>query len=190
MKRFYVSLLLVSSILITGCAGAFLAGAAAGGLVVYERRPIEIIHEDQNLRTSILEQLKADSDLKRYTRVEVASFNKTIVLIGQAPFPHLKSKAEQIARSVPDVKKLYNLVETGHPIGVSQQAEDTWITTKVKTQLLATPGVKSGMIKVVTENRVVYLLGKVTKRQAELAVEEVRRVAGVRKVIKIFDYNV
>lgn len=187
MKQKYLSLIFVC--LLTGCTGAFLAGAAAGGLVVYEKRPLNIINMDQNIRHQILVEIQESGELTN-SRITAASFNRMTILIGQTPRASDRVRAEQLARPVANIRKLYNLIEIGQPISTQQQAMDMWITTKAKAQLLATAGVKSGMIKVVTENGTVYLLGQVTKKQAKLSVDVVRRIEGVRQVVKIFEYNI
>ena len=70
-----------------------------------------------------------------------------------------------------------------------QRNNDAWLTTKTKTAMLAAKGLHSAQIKVVTENSVVYLMGLVNHQQANLATSVARRVSGVRKVIRVFQYE-
>jgi osmotically-inducible protein OsmY len=89
------------------------------------------------------------------------------------------------------VRKVYNEVEIAAPSAMSQRSADTWITTKVKTALLDVEGLEifdSTRVKVVTERGVVYLMGLLTRDEAELVTETVRRVAGVQRVVRLFEY--
>ena len=187
-KNFRVLLLASILFFLNGCAGLFLAGAATGGLIIYEKRPIEVIHEDQNIRHQALLRFKADRRFQN-NRLTATSFNKMLLLVGQIHSSALRSEAEKAARMVPNIRRLYNLISIGPPISLAQQTEDLWITTKIKAQLLAAPQIRSGMIKVVTEDRTVYLLGKVTQKQSQRIVHIVSAIPGVKKIVKIFDYD-
>ena len=90
---------------------------------------------------------------------------------------------------MPDVTKVYNEIAVKGPTSSLSRASDSWITTKIKTQMLATKGLQSGSIKVVTENGAVYLMGMVSREQADTSVNIARQVTGVQKVVKIFQYT-
>ena len=83
---------------------------------------------------------------------------------------------------------LYNEVTIEQPISNSARANDSWITTKVKTTLLTSPNLNSASLKIITENGVVYLMGLTTRTQAQIATDKTRTVAGVQKIVKLFEY--
>ena len=84
------------------------------------------------------------------------------------------------------MSRVYNEITIRKPISLWQRSQDAWITTKVKTEMLAKKDLHSTQIKVVTENSVVYLMGMLTPQQAELATDVARRIDGVREVVKEF----
>ena len=85
--------------------------------------------------------------------------------------------------------KIHNQIRVGNPTSFTTRSNDTWITTKVKGRMLNEKALDVTRIKVVTENGEVFLLGLVDRTQADLAVEIARNTAGVRKVIKMFEYT-
>jgi osmotically-inducible protein OsmY len=94
-----------------------------------------------------------------------------------------------LAHSVADVKRIYNEITIQGPTSSLTRTSDAWITTKIKSQMLATDDLQSGTIKVLTENGAVYLMGVVTHDQADMSVDIARQVSGVQKVVKIFQYT-
>lgn len=186
MKR-AISLILLCNIL-AGCVGAFIAGAAAGGLIVYDRRSIAMTATDTRIRHNVIKALKEDGSFAN-SHIVVSSFHQMVLLAGQTPLASLRAQAERVTNSVPDIKKIYNEIEISSPSSNMTRSSDTWVTTKVKSKMLATKGLHSGEIKVVTENGVVFLMGIVTKEQSDLAVDVARRVSGVQKIVKVFRYK-
>jgi len=172
---------------LSGCV-AFLAGAATGGLVVYDKRSIPTIAEDHSNRYQIALKIKNDKAFED-SHIVVSSFNHIILLVGQTPKNTLKNKAEKIARNQPGIKKVYNGITINRPISPVRRSTDTWITAKVKTELLTNDQLRTSQIKVITENATVYLMGLVTKKQGNLAANLTRQVSGVKKVVKLFEYS-
>lgn len=173
-----------------GCV--FVAGAAAGAAgvaVVYDHRKLSSILDDEKISNSIVAQIKADPTLSDQTHIDVTTFNHVVLLTGEAPTASLRQQAENIARSVPNVTKVYNEVTVQGPTSTLTRTSDSWITTKIKSQMLATKDLKSGTIKVVTENGSVYLMGIVSHDQADMSVDIAREVSGVLRVVKIFQYT-
>ncbi|MHB1948620.1 MAG: BON domain-containing protein [Gammaproteobacteria bacterium] len=186
-----IIIILTMALSLQGCI--FVVGAAAGAAgvsAVYDHRKIEKILDDQTVTNSIVDRLIADRELNTpTTHIDVTTFNHVVLLTGQTVSPGLRQKADAIAHSVPNVRRVYNEIIVKGPSSSLTRTSDAWITAKIKTQMLATKGLKSGTIKVVTENGTVYLMGIVTHDQADMAVEISRKVSGVQKVVKIFQYN-
>ena len=169
----------------------FVVGAAAGAAaitVVYDHRTIANALQDTKIANRISDKIKANPAFAD-SHIEVVVFNRMVLLIGQASNSELRQKADDLARSVPDAARVYNQITIQGPTSSLTRTSDTWITTKIKTLMLATEDLKSSTIKVVTENGVVYLMGIVNRQQADIAVDIARKVSGVQKVVKIFQYD-
>ncbi|MCF7203774.1 BON domain-containing protein [Pseudomonas oligotrophica] len=131
---------------------------------------------------------KAHPDLDQNSHVVVASYNGVVLLAGQTPRNELKQKAEQAASSVQRVKRVHNELQVLQPSSALARSHDTWLTTKIKTQMLADNSVPGSRIKVITENGIVYLLGLVTRQEGNRATALVQSVAGVQRIVKLFEY--
>lgn len=173
-----------------GCI--FVAGAAAGAAgvaVVYDHRKLEKILLDEKIAKNATNKLRMVTDIKENSHIEVTCFNQVILLTGEASSASVRQQVDDIVRSVPEVKRIYNQITVKGRASSLTQASDSWITAKIKTEMLATKGLQSGTIKVVTENGTVYLMGTVNRDQAETAVDIARQVQGVQRVMKIFQYR-
>ncbi len=173
-----------------GCFVA--AGAAAGAAavaVVYDHRGIEKVVYDQRIANTAFDRLRTTPELRGKTHIDVTCFNQVVLMTGEATSPELRQKAEEVVQSIPDVKRIYNQITIQGPISSLTRTSDSWISTKIKTQMLASSDLKSSAIKVITENGAVYLMGIVTHDQANTAVDIARQVSGVQKVVKIFQYK-
>ncbi|KTD72417.1 BON domain-containing protein [Legionella tucsonensis] len=176
---------LLVTALLTGCVAAVVTGAVAG--MVYDRRGIITMEADARLFHLIHKAIVTNRQFSD-SRVLVTSFNRVVLLVGQTPTASLRDLAEKIARTTPGVYRVYNEISVGYPIPLTERSKDSWITSQVRSRLLAKKGLESGSIRIVTENKVVYLMGIVNDQQAALAVDAARRVNGVSKVVKIFQY--
>lgn len=187
MKKALLILLFIASL--PSCVAAFVAGAASGGLAVYDRRTIQTMWQDNDISYKIERKINIDDELYHRAHINVTCFDHVVLLTGQAPTPDLKARAQSIARSVPGSRKIYNEIELSGPTSSIARSNDSWVTTKVKTKMLAAKGLKSTQIKIVTENGTVYLMGTLSHQQADIAVNVARRVGGVQHVVTIFQYN-
>jgi osmotically-inducible protein OsmY len=190
MKHLPLTILLLASVLITGCVPVvFMAGgAAAGSGLVGDHRSLQTIADDDNSSYLANLRLSANKELHNDAHVSAVVFNHELLLVGQAPTEELKIKAEDLVKSVKKVKKVYNQITIGEPIGTLANASDAMLTTNIKTRMMTTTNLKSNQFKVVTEDKVVYLLGLTTKRQAQRAVIVARNSSGVKRVVTLFHY--
>jgi len=184
-----IMLISISLSLLSGCFVPFVAGAALGGAIVYDRRDFQTMVDDQEIFQQANNKLKADTELNTNAHIAVTSFNRSVLIVGQAPSEALKAKAQQLVASVANIKRIYNEVTISGPTSAGVRSSDAWITTKVKSQMLVEPKLRSGQIKVVTEDSVVYLMGVLGREQADIAVDIARQVSGVQRVVKIFEYG-
>ena len=165
------------------------AGATVGGAIVYDKRGVKNIAQDRNTGSQALKKISDDPQLQSQTHITIATFNNIMLLAGQAKTDELRTRVYQIASDIPNLKLIYNEISIETPTTQSVQTHDAWITTKVKSAMLAEKGLNSTQIKVITENSVVYLMGIVTHKQADLAASVASTVSSVAKVIRIFEYE-
>ncbi|STD23148.1 Predicted periplasmic or secreted lipoprotein [Enterobacter asburiae] len=140
-----------------------------------------------------LEAARQQCAVERRTNQERSAYQRDayqgkVLLAGQAPNLELASRAKQIAMGVEGTTEVFNEVRQGKPIGLGDASSDTWITTKVRSQLLGSDQVKSSNVKVTTENGEVFLLGLVTDREGKAAADIASRVSGVKHVTTAFTY--
>lgn len=179
-----ISIILLSTLL-TSCIAAVMTGAAVG--LVYDRRSVITMEADARIFHIVHKNIVTDPQF-RDSRILVSSFNRVVLLVGQTPAASLRVVAEKVAQSTPGVKRVYDEVTVDNPLPLAQRTQDSWITSQVRSNMLTKKGLESGSIRIVTENGVVYLMGIVSQEQGTLAVDVARRINGVRKVVKIFQY--
>lgn len=188
MKKIFIILIL--SLGLQGClAGAFVVGGATTGGLVTDPRPINTIKTDEEINFGINRKLANDPVLNAETHISAVSYDRVVLLTGQAYDEELKNKAGRYAKSIPQVRRVFNEIALGIPTSVYRRAQDVGITSAVKTKMFANRELKSNDFKIVTENGVVYILGIATPRQADLAVSIARDSSGVKKVVKLIEYR-
>ncbi len=132
----------------------------------------------------------AHADLTSPTsHIVVTSYNGVVLLAGQTPRSDLKATAEQAARRVQGVNKVHNELQVLQPTSLLARSNDSLLTTKIKAQMVADASVPGSRIKVITENGIVYLLGIVSRQEADQATRLVQSVAGVQKIVRLFQYT-
>ncbi|MEE9357379.1 BON domain-containing protein [Candidatus Vondammii sp. HM_W22] len=176
--------------ILQGCAPIILGGVATGASVAHDRRSGGSALDDQTIEFKALNILHTNTDLADHGSFSATSFNQVVLLTGQAKSESYRSKYAGLVGQISKVKRVVNEVQISPDAGISQQASDTWITTKAKTQLfkIKIPGFDPFRVKVVTESGVVYLMGLVTPQEADATVEKVRYLRGVKQVVKVFEY--
>ncbi|KGK13328.1 BON domain-containing protein [Vibrio navarrensis] len=182
------SLLLLSTLMLSGCAGLFIAGAATTANIVTDTRTTKEIWQDNNIEFEIA-AIGNKAPYVGNVRIVASSYNGTVVLMGQAYSAEERASFESQARNVKGVNVLHNQVRVKTPLGVSEISNDSWITTKVKSALLAESELNGVKVKVITEDKEVFLFGYVTEAQAKKATEIARNISGVKQVIRAFEYG-
>ena len=186
--RYGILLLVAGLPLLHGCAPLIVGGAAATGLVVADdRRTVGTITEDTGIEVKTSGRL--GDGLKGNVHVNVTSYNRAVLLTGEVPDAATKEQAERIARAVENVQSVYNEIAVSPVTPLSSRAADTVTTSKVKARFVDAQKFSPVHVKVVTEAGVVYLLGRVTKQEAHDATEITRTTSGVRKVVRLFEYQ-
>lgn len=180
--------LLVSLFLLQGCAVVAAGGAVTTAQVAGDRRTVGVQLDDQNIELKAAKLLSDNKKLSAASKISVYSNNARVLLIGQTPSEAYKQDAGRIVSRVEGVRHVYNELRIGKPVSFTTRSNDSWITSKVRADMLGAKNFDSGKVKVVTENGEVFLIGLVTREEGERAVEIARHVAGVKRVIKAFEY--
>jgi osmotically-inducible protein OsmY len=188
MKQWFaVGLLLASTAVLQGCAEALIVGGVAVGVMMAaDRRQTEVMLADQGIEFSA--GSKIDEALKGQGHINVTSYNYTVLLTGEVPTAQAKADAERVASEVPKVRTVVNELQIAGTSSAASRSNDAYITSKVKSNFLGNGKFKPTDIKVVTEASVVYLLGLVTREEADAATEVARGTGGVQKVVRVFEY--
>lgn len=187
MRHFIPLLLLAALPQLQGCFPVAATGVAAGVIAAEDRRTVGTITEDQGI------EFKASSRIsekfKDGVHVNVTSYNRMVLLTGEAPDEATKTAIGRIARAVENVRDVWNEIAIAGVSSLSSRTNDAVITSKVKARFVDAQKFSPFHVKVVTENGVVYLLGLVKRKEADDAAEIARTTSGVRKVVKVFyDY--
>ncbi len=184
---FNIVLATIFSSLLASCVPAVVGGAAVGGSVAADSRTAGIYLEDENIELKALSQV--ETTLGKEAHINITSYNRNVLLTGEAPNTEARNKAENLIKEIPNVRNITNDITVGAKTSLSSRANDSYITSKVKTKFLTENQFNANNVKVVTENGVVYLMGLVTQDVANAAVEITRNTQGVAKVVKVFEYT-
>ncbi len=184
------ALLLVTAFA-TGCAPLILGGAMVGGAAVAtDRRSVGIQLEDEAIESRVSHAIAARYDKidRDVQRVNITSYNRRVLLLGQVPSEAVREEVGRIAERTENVRLVNNELTIGPAAPFSTGVNDAGVSTRVRAALLNDKDVRSGVIAVTTERNVVYLLGRVTEAEGELAAKVVSRTQAVSRVVKLFDY--
>jgi len=166
---------------------ALLAGCSTMSSDPRARTPGTLI-DDQVVETMVRQEIRNADPGFGSANLVVVSYNGIVLLTGQVANDDLKQIAGARARSIDRVRSVHNEIEISAPISLVARANDTWLTTKVKSKMLQDEEIVAGKIKVVTENGVVFLMGLLPVEEADRAVDVARTVYGVQKIVKVFEY--
>ena len=146
--------------------------------------------DDQFTAPEVVRAIKdAHIDLSTSTsRIVVTSSNGIVLVTGQTPRAELKELAGKAANSVQSAKKVHNELQITQPTSGLVRSNDALLTTSIKTRMLSYNDVPASKVKVVTENGVVYLLGIISRAEAQRATSVVQDVNGVQKIVRLFEY--
>jgi len=184
-----IPLILILSIpLLTGCVAAVATSAIVGTNMATDRRTSGSYIEDQTIEIKSARAILDNDELNQSSSVSVTSFNRVVLLVGQAPNERLRSTASEIIRKIENVRKVHNEIRISAPGSILTSTSDTWITTKAKSLMLAEKNFASGHIKIITENGELFLMGLVSRAEADKAIAIVRNIDGVERVVQAFEY--
>ncbi|EKT59996.1 division/outer membrane stress-associated lipid-binding lipoprotein [Providencia sneebia] len=181
--------ILFSMTMLQGCIGAAVVGSAAVATKsATDPRSVGQQVDDGTLEARVSGQLNKDKDITGKARIIATAYKGNVLLTGQSPDMSWAERAKQIAANVDGTNAVYNEVRQGEPVDLGTASNDTWLTTKIKSKILTSDSVKSSNVKVITENGEVFLLGVLTKQEADAAAKIASETDGVRRVTTAFTY--
>ena len=177
---------LVTATTLGACAPLLLGGAIVGSsIVVTDRRTSGTQVDDQGIELKGIR--KVNDAIGDRGSVSVTSYNRVVLLTGTVLAEADKAAVERAAASIENVKSVVNEVAVGTAASFGNRSNDTLLTSKVKASFVDAKDVQVNAYKVVTERGIVYLLGRVTEREASRASDIARGVSGVQKVVRVFE---
>jgi osmotically-inducible protein OsmY len=187
MTRLATAALVCLAALLPGCAAVVVGGAVAGGTAVaVDRRQADVMASDERIEIQATNRIS--ELLKDKGHVNVTSFNRQVLLTGEAGTEALRQDAERAAATTPEVKSVTNELVIAPPSELGARSNDTYLTSLVKSRFVTAQKFNPIHVKVVTERGTVYLMGLVTKREADDATQIARTTSGVKRVVRVFEY--
>ena len=170
---------------LSACAPLVVGGAVMGTMMAVDRRTTGTQVEDEGIELRSANRL--NEALGDRGHVNVTSFNRQVLLTGEVSSAQDRQRVEQIVLGVENVRSVVNDLAVMPTTSLGQRSNDTFITGKVRASLVDAKDLSASAFKVVTERNVVYLMGRVTPREAQRATEIARGVSGVSKVVRVFE---
>jgi osmotically-inducible protein OsmY len=174
-----------------GCVAVVATTAAGGGvLVAVDRRTNAAMLEDEGIELSA--QNRISENFKQYSdtmHLNVTSYNRNVLITGEVPSEEVKSGIEKFVKDTQNVRNVTNELVIAEPTSYGSRSNDTLITSKVKSRFIEARKFQPNWVKVVTENKVVYLVGIVNHKEAADAADIAAYTSGVDKVVKVFEYT-
>ncbi|WP_158781296.1 division/outer membrane stress-associated lipid-binding lipoprotein [Pantoea sp. BAV 3049] len=186
MKALPAIAVVLTALMLQGCVAAVIGSAAVATKTATDPRTVGTQVDDGTLELRVSNALSKDQQIKTDAHIVATAYQGKVLLTGQSPSADISSRAKQIAVGVDGATEVYNEIRTGDKASFGTASSDTWITTKVRSQLLSSDQVKSSNVKVTTENGEVFLLGLVTDSEAKAAADIASRVSGVKHVTTAF----
>jgi len=170
---------------LSACAPLIVGGAVVGGVMAVDRRTAGTQIEDEGIELRAANRIR--ETLGDRVHVNVTSYNRQALLTGEVPNAQDRQTVEQIVSQVENTRSVVNDLAVMPNTTLGQRSNDTFITGKVRASLVDAQDISANSFKVVTERNIVYLMGRVSQREANRATEIARGVSGVSKVVRVFE---
>jgi osmotically-inducible protein OsmY len=184
-KVVYGAVLLASLASLSACAPLIVGGAVMTGVVATDRRTTGTQLEDQTIEIKVASAVR--QEMGERIHLNVLSFNRQVLLTGEVRTAADKERAEALARSQQNVVAVVNDLAVMPVSTLTQRSKDAVITGRVKAAFVDAKDLHVNAIKVMTERGTVYLMGRVTPREAKRATDIARSMSGVAKVVRVFE---
>lgn len=170
---------------LVSCSGVGVV--TSGAQAVYDRYDFQNNLNNDEIGIQINQRITADHHFNQ-SRIDVSCFNYQVLLVGTTTSEKLRHQAAKIAAYTHDVKHVYNFIRISSPDNGSDTMEDDWITTKIRAKIISDAKVNPNQIKVVTDHQIVYLMGLLTPKEAEIAIDTAQHTKDVKAVYDMFEY--
>jgi osmotically-inducible protein OsmY len=179
-----VSTLLLTGVLTSGCTALVFGGLAASGVMVHsDRRSAGTMVEDQSIE--IKAASRANGLMEGRGHLNFNSYNRIVLITGELASLAERDAVTEVVNGVDQVRQVINEATVMNASSLSERSQDSVLTGKVRATLIDAGDLESSAFKVVSERGIVYLMGRVTQREASRAVALVRTIEGVRKVVQV-----
>jgi len=179
-------LLCAANLTLTGCAPILIGGAVTAVALTEDRRTGGAFVDDENIENRAL--LKVKTRFGGQVHVNITSYNRHVLLSGEATSDAVKRGVEDEIATVPGIKRVFNEMVVGSQAGVIAVSNDTRLTAIVKSRFLEANRFQANHVKVVTEANVVFLMGIVKRTEADAASQLASSTSGVSRVVRLFEY--
>jgi len=170
---------------LSGCAPLVVGGAVVTGVMATDRRTAGTQVEDEGIELKVAAAVR--QGLGERVHLNATSYNRQVLLTGEARTAADKEQAERLARSQENVRLVVNDLAVMPPSTLTQRSRDAVLTGQVKAAFIDAKDLQANSVKVVTERGIVYLMGRVTPREAQRATDIARNIRGVTKVVRVFE---
>lgn len=177
----------LAAIQLSGCAPVVAVGIGAGVLMAEDRRTTSAYLMDEEIELKVNSRIR--EAYQEGVHVNATSYNRRVLLTGEAADAAARAKAAQIAAEAENVREVFNEVQNAGVSSIVSRSNDAYITTKVKARMLDDRRFNANHVKVVTEAGVVFLMGLVKREEGQAAAEVAAKTSGVAKVVKVFEYQ-
>ena len=182
----FVLAAVAASTLMSACAPLLVGGAVMGtSLMVTDRRTSGTQLEDQAIELKAMTRTREAVGERGH--VNATSYNRTLLLTGEVAADTDKVAVEQAVAKIEGVRTVVNELVVAGSSSLAARSNDAILTSKVKASFIDAKDVFANAIKVISERGTVYLMGRVTEREANRASDIARAVSGVQKVVRVFE---
>jgi osmotically-inducible protein OsmY len=185
-RNYALILLLLAAPALHGCFPVIATGMFAGALVATDRRTSGMILEDEGIELRVAHGI--NQKYRENSHVNVSSFNRNVLLTGEAANEEMRHDIEAIANAQDNVRSVVNEVVIAGNSSYASRANDSLLSSKVRARFIGEDKFPVTAVKIVTENGVVYLMGLVSTKEGEDAAAIASTTSGVQKVVKVFEF--
>ena len=192
MKKLLLPIALLNFLLMTGCTSVALnTEEITEQTLLQERRNRETILMDKDIEAEAYSELNSEEDILNQCHVTITAYNGAALITGESPNEELKKKIISIVQVVPNVKLIHDNLSIANPSDSSSRANDQLITDTIRTalsQIRTMPDFDPAMVKVITENGTVYLMGFVRRDEGAVVINVTKLQPGIKQIITVFEY--
>ncbi|MGP4971433.1 BON domain-containing protein [Psychrobacter aquimaris] len=184
-RRTAIGVMLMTSIVTTGCTTNYLTNSTEGtyGVPMTERTIPQRLLDRSIEHTVKINVYGLKEDLQQTSRMGIDSFNSEVLLTGEVPTEAIKAEVEKVVSSMPDVRHVYNELNVSASKGYSSTVHDGYITSKLLAKVATSDGIKASQIKAVTNDGVVYIMGRMTPTQQSHLIDIANSTVGVTELV-------